>query len=281
MNIKILGNLDKKYLEKAMNKTKKLIKTPKNLHIYFLENINFCYNIKLPRNIQDRFKVACSHKVSFSFRFKDREMIIIYMDKILAKNEDSLIGLLLHEISHINQINKGTYKKIYEDYEKIENKSFHLFEKLDYDKKELNWLFHDISTIAILTLKDIYANNELINKKLTKYLIAYYKLEFDKKICPRPVFYGNLKDAAKYDLDLMRLVFEFELSLISVVLPLYKTKKAHELVRYLSRCYEVNINAVSKKCHELIILYFRDFRKKNFNEEFLNAVFRKVYYVLK
>ena len=203
------------------------------------------------------------------------------MDKVLAKKEDSLIGLLLHEISHINQINKGVYKKVLEDFEKIMGRNHQLFMKLKYEKRDLEWLFNDISTISILTLKDIYANNELVKNKLTKYLITYYKLEFDRKICPRPVFYGDLKKSAQYDLDLIRLVFEFELSLISVILPLYKTKRAHELVRYLSKCYESNINKVSKKCHELIILYFRDFKKKNFNKEFFNAVFRKVYSVLK
>jgi hypothetical protein len=281
MNIKVIGHLDKKYIEKAVNKAKKLIKIPKTLHIYFLEKINLCYQIKLPRNIHDRFKVACAHKTSFSFKIRDREMIIIYMDKDLAKNPDSLIGLLLHEISHINQINSGVYKKIYEDFENVRKRNYDLFMKLKYNEKNLKWLFNDISTISILTLKDIYANNELIRKKLTKYLLAYYKIEFERKICPRPVFYGDLKKTAQYDLDLVRLVFEFELSLISVILPLYKTKQARELVRYLSRCYEVNVNAVSKKCHELIILYFRDFKKKDFNEEFFNAVFRKVYYLLK
>ncbi|MBS3171896.1 hypothetical protein J4449_04790 [Candidatus Woesearchaeota archaeon] len=281
MNIKVIGHLDKNYIENTFNKTKRLIKIPRNLHIYFLENINLCYSIKLPRNIQKRLKIACSHKISFSFKYKNRGVIIIYMDKVLAKKEDSLIGLLLHEISHINQINKGVYKKVLEDFENIMGRNHQLFMKLKYEKRDLEWLFNDISTISILTLKDIYANNELVKNKLTKYLITYYKLEFDRKICPRPVFYGDLKKSAQYDLDLIRLVFEFELSLISVILPLYKTKRAHELVRYLSKCYESNINKVSKKCHELIILYFRDFKKKNFNKEFFNAVFRKVYSVLK
>ena len=281
MNIKVIGHLDKNYIENTLNKTKRLIKIPRNLHIYFLENINLCYSIKLPRNIQKRLKIVCLHKISFSFKYKNRGVIIIYMDKVLAKKEDSLIGLLLHEISHINQINKGVYKKVLEDFENIMGRNHQLFMKLKYEKRDLEWLFNDISTISILTLKDIYANNELVKNKLTKYLITYYKLEFDRKICPRPVFYGDLKKSAQYDLDLIRLVFEFELSLISVILPLYKTKRAHELVRYLSKCYESNINKVSKKCHELIILYFRDFKKKNFNKEFFNAVFRKVYSVLK
>ena len=153
--------------------------------------------------------------------------------------------------------------------------------RLKYDKKELEWLFRDISTIAVLTLKDIYANTELIRRKLVKYLLVYYKIEFDRKICPKPVFYGEIKKTAKYDLDVVRLVFEFELSLISVILPLYKVKRAHELVKYLSKCYEVNINDVSKKCHELIDLYFRDFRKDDFNEEFFNNIFIQIYNLLK
>lgn len=281
MIVKTIGNLDKHYIEKAVTKVKKLIKVPKDLHIYFLENINLCYSIKLPRNIQDRFKIACSHKISFSFKFKNKEMIIIYMDKTLVKNNESLVGLLLHEISHINQINRGIYEKVYQDYEKIRKRNYDLLLKLNYDKKDLIWLFQDISAIAILTLKDIYANNELIRKKLTKYLLAYYKLEFNRKICPRPVFYGDLKKTAKYDLDAIRLVFEFELSLISVILPLYKIKKAHELVKYLSKCYEININNVSKKCHELINLYYRDFKKEKFNQEFLNSIFMKVYNLLR
>ncbi len=281
MIIKVIGHLDRKYIEKTVSKTIRLIKTPRNLHIYFLENVNLCYSLKLPRNILNRFKNVCRNKISFSFKYKEREMIIIYMDKVLAKNEESLIGLLLHEISHINQINKGVYSRVFEDFEKVREKNHNLFLKLKYDKKDLEWLFNDISTIAVLTLKDIYANNELIKNKLTRYLIAYYKIELERKTCPRPDFFGNLKEAAKYDLDLVRLIFEFELSLISVILPLYKTKKAKELIRYISKCYEVNITAVSKKCHELIILYFKDFRKKSFNEEFFNAVFKKVYDVLK
>ena len=153
--------------------------------------------------------------------------------------------------------------------------------KLRYDKKDLVWLFHDLSVISILTLKDIYANNELINKKLTKYLLSYYKLEFERKTCPKPIFYGDLKKTAKYDLDAIRLVFEFELSLISVILPLYRIKKAHELVKHISKCYEIKINYVSEKCHELINLYDKDFKEENFNREFLNAFFMKVYYLLK
>lgn len=280
MFTQILDNLDKKTIDSAVDKTSKLIKIPSNLYLYFLENIDLCYSIKLPRNIQKKFKLSCSHKSSFSFKFKKRKLIVIYADKQIMQNSDALIGLLLHEISHINQMDKGTYKQIYDGYNKSYLHNLKLFNSLKYDKKEIKQLFYDISLISILTLKDIYANTSLIDKKLTKYLIAYYKVEFSKKICPKPIFYKKLK-IAKDDLSVIKTVFEFELSLLSVILPLYETKSAEKIVKIIESCYEINIQDISEKCHCLITLYFADFKKKNFNEEFIKLVFLKVYSILK
>ncbi len=277
MHVKILGNLNSDIIDNSIIKTEKLIKIPTNLYLYFLENINFCYSIKLPRHLQDRFKLACGTKISFSLKFRKRKIIVVYVDKDLLADSNALIGLLLHEIIHINQMDKGIYKKIHESYNNVYQKNFNLFSSLKYDKNDLKILFNGISSIAVLTLKDIYVNNELIMKGLNKYLISYYKFEFNKKICPKPIFYQNLKKYAKKDLNLIKTVFEFELSLISVILPLYKIKKAWELVNFIENCYELNINEISKKCHELINLYFTDFSKKGFNEAFIDLIFLKVY----
>ena len=280
MFTQILGNLDKKVIDTALNKTSKLIKIPSNIYFYFLENIDLCYSIKLPRNIQNKFKLSCSHKSSFSFIFKKRKLIVIYADKQIIQNPDSLIGLLLHEISHIIQMDKKVYNQIYDGYNKTYTKNLKLFNSLKYNKDELKKLFYDISLLSILTLKDIYANTYLVDKKLTKYLLAYYKTEFDKKICPKPFFYKKIK-IAKNDLHVIKTVFEFELSLLSVILPLYETKSAQHIIKIIERCYEVNIQDISEKCHCLIRLYFADFKKKNFNEEFIQLVFSKVYKILK
>ncbi len=277
----ILGNLDKKPIDAALDKVKKLVRIPSNLTIYFLEKIDFCYSIKLPKNIQDKFKVSCEHKISFSFKFKKRKIIVIYLEKDLLQNLDALIGLLLHEITHINHIDKRVYSSIYSSYNIGYNKNLNLFKSLSYDKNKILKLFHDISLITILTLKDIYTNNELIDKNLTNYLIAYYKIEFNRKICPKPIFYKNIKSLAKKDLNIIKNVFEFELALLSVILPLYETKKANYLVKFIETCYEINIQEISQKCHELIRLYFAEFKKKEFNQDFINLVFLKVYNLLK
>jgi len=280
MFTQILGNLDKQSIDSVIDKTNKLIKIPSNLYLYFLENIDLCYSIKLPRNIQKKFKLSCSHKNSFSFKFKNRKLIVIYVDKQIMQNQDALIGLLLHEISHIDQMDKKVYKQIYDGYNSSYTYNLKLFNSLKYNKDEIKKLFYDISLISILTLKDIYANKSLIDQKLTKYLLAHYKVEFNKKICPKPIFYKNLK-IVKNDLNIVKTIFEFELSLLSVILPLYETKSAEKIVNIIESCYEVNIQTISEKCHCLITLYFADFKKKNFNEKFINLIFLKVYNLLK
>ena len=113
------------------------------------------------------------------------------------------------------------------------------------------------------------------------YLIEYYLSEFDRKVCPKPIFYKNLKENLKKDINVINLVFDFELSLLSIILPLYKIKKARKLIKYIESCYETNIKDISSRCHELINLYFTNFNKKDFSKEFLNMVFLKVYYLLK
>ena len=237
-----------------------------------------CRYIKLPRNILEQFRLNCDHKISFSIKFKKRKFIIIYLDKALTKNLDALIGLLLHEVSHLIQIDKGIYKNLLK--KNVQKRNFNFINKIKkYGKPELNRLFNDLSLIISLTLKDIYANNYLIKKNLTKYLISFYKSEFSRKICPRPFFYDNL-NVDKKNLEIITKVFEFELSLLSVILPLYQTKNAQNLINFIERCYEINIQQVSEKCHDLIRLYFASFGKKEFNEEFVNLVFMKVYRIL-
>lgn len=277
MVIKILGNLDQNYINNIIKKTKKIIRIPGEITFYFLENLNLCFSIKLPKNLQNRFKLECNQKVSFSVKYKSKKVIVVYVTKDLQANQNALIGLLLHEISHIKQIDNKIYNNIYSAYNEVYDKNLKLILGLNYDKTRLKQLFEDISVITTSTLKDIYANNFLIKKRLDFYLLKYYFLQFNNKVCPKPIFYKNLKN----DINSLNLVFDFELSLLSIILPLYKTKKARILVKHIESCYEINIKEISSRCHELINLYFSSFNKKDFNKDFYNLVFLKVYYLLK
>lgn len=281
MIIKVFGNLNKKYVDNAVKKAGKLIPVPKDLTIYFLESLNFCSFINLPRSIQNKVRQRCRTKISFSFIFKKRKIVVIHLEKNLEKNQDSLVGLLLHEIAHINQMEKGVYDKIYNDYYKVSQKNLTKIKKLKYNKKDLVNLFHSISITSVSALKDIYANNYLIEKGLVNHLLSYYKLEFNKKVCPRPFFYKNIKETAKKDMSVVKDVVDFQLAILSATLPVYRTRKAKELVKFIESCYQINIQEVSKRMHELVDLYFKYFKNKNFNRMFFDCVFYEVCKLLK
>jgi len=281
MLIKIFGKTDEDYINKVLKTASKLINIPKDVEIYFIDDLDFCSCIILSKAMQNQIRQNCKIKTSFSFIFKKRKLIAIYLEKNLQKDKKSLVGLLLHETAHINQMQKGVYRKILNDYSKVSEKNLKLIRKLKYDKKGLTNLFYRISTTAILTLKDIYANNFLISNGLVNYLLYYYKLQFNRRICPKPFFYKLLKQAAKKDMSIVSDVIDFQLAILSATLPLYRTKKAEEFIRFIEKCYQVNIQEISSKCEELITLYFNEFNKKGFNEKFFNLLFLKVYNLLK
>ncbi|MBI2671854.1 hypothetical protein HYX16_02880 [Candidatus Woesearchaeota archaeon] len=281
MIIKVFGKVNQKYIDNVLKKAGKLISVPKDLTIYFLETLSFCSYINLPRTMQNKVRQKCMTNISFSFIFKKRKIVVIHLEKNLEKNQDSLVGLLIHEIAHINQMEKGVYIKIYNDYYKVSQRNLIKIKKLKYNKKDLVNLFHSISITAVFALKDIYANNYLIEKGLVNHLLSYYKMEFNKKVCPKPFFYKNLKIAAKKDMSIVKDVVDFQLAILSATLPIHKTRKAKELINFIEKCYSINIQEVSEKMHELVNLYFKSFKNKDFNKMFFDCVFKEVYKLLK
>jgi hypothetical protein len=280
-SIKVFGKVNKKYVNNAVKKACKLIPVPKDLAIYFLEALNFCSFIRLPRTMQNKVKQKCLANISFSYIFKKKKIVVIHLEKNLKKNKDSLVGLLIHEIAHINQMEKGIYEKIYSDYYKGSEKNLIKIKKLKYNKKDLANLFHSISITSVSALKDIYANNYLIEKSLANHLISYYKMEFNRKVCPKPFFYKNLKEAARKDMSIVKDVFDFQLAILSATLPIHRTRKAKELVKFIEKCYSINIQEVSERMHELVDLYFEYFKNKDFNKMFFDCVFKEVYKLLR
>ena len=141
-----------------------------------------------------------------------------------------------------------------------------------------------IGSTSILLLKDLFANSEIIASNKGKYLLEYYRAELlGKKTCPRPVFYEKFKEAAKKNLDVIAIAFEFEFALLSTMLPFqkYADKKAEALIQHINHCYEMNVHEIARKCHELIYLYLHEFAyDEKFAKQFLNAIFNKVYLLL-
>ena len=289
MRLIIKGNLNHDLIKRAVNKANKLVKFPKNIEVYVIENISYCNDIisTLHKHVRESFRQVCLvEKSSFSFNHKEKNLIVVSLDRKdnVIKNDRALVGLILHEIMHSIQVYRGDYKNIYDAFEEIFNKNKRLLNKLNYSKKNIKELFGRVGYITILLLKDLFSNSELIGKGYGSYLLEYYKTELKgKKICPRPVFYDKFKEAAKKNPDIIEEAFDFEFSLLSIVLPFqkYKTNDSLLLMKHIDRCYEINIKDISRKCHELIYLYLNYFEpNKEFSKKFLNAVFNKVYMLL-
>jgi len=279
-----ISNIDKDYINSAISKVSQLINIPFDVHIYFV-NGNYSNLIQsLPINIKKDI-MQLSNKISFSYSLKDKHYIFIQVKnrKYLLKNKKALIGLLLHEIFHTIQRKKGLDKKLKSSYKRFYLSKFSKLNKLDYDKRPLRDLFYVLGENSILLAKELYTNTEIIKKGLEDYLIEYYKEEFSNiKICPKPVFYDKFKKAAKKDMNIIRIAFEFEFALLSIILPLKKirTKKARHLEKHIHSCFEINIEEISRKCREITFTYFENFHRKNFQKEFFEQVFFKIYNLL-
>ena len=290
MKIEVIGSINRNYVNSVLKKVKNLIKIPKNTEIFFVENIDKCNEVlaDVPKDVRDLFTRICAiEKTSFALRHKNKDFIIISITKdkrYLLRDKDALVGILLHEIMHLIQIEIGLYKQLLNSYDKTFIKNFKVLKKLPYSYFKLKKLFMNVGLTTVFLLKDLYCNSEIIKNGYGRYLLRYYDQEFKhKKTCPRPVFYDKFKKAAKRDMKIIEIVLDFEFSLLSVILPFskYEGHKADRLIEHLGRCYELNIHDVARKCHELIGLYLNEFSyDTRFQERFLNSVFNKVYMLL-
>lgn len=289
MKVEIKGALPTNVIARAIRKLKKITRVPRDSEFYFFESEHDGEELirSLHRHARKSFRyVLLEEKNTFSYSHKGRKVIVVPLNKkkYLLKNTDALVGLLAHEVTHIKQQNQGKYKVVKGAFEQVFVKNAQLLNKLPYPKKKIQSLFNTVGATAILLLKDLFANSEIIAAGKGKYLLEYYSTEFrGRKICPRPVFYEKFREAAKKDLGVIAIAFQFEFSLLATLLPFekYEGAKASRLASYISRCYELNVQEIARKCHELIYLYLDEFSyDQKFAKKFLNAIFNKVYLLL-
>lgn len=289
MKIEVRGSLPSKYLIDTVQKLQHVIKVPRNAEFYFFASESDGEDLiaSLHKHAQKAMRyVLLEERNSFSYNHRGRKIIVVLVDRkqYLLTNKKALLGLLLHEMMHIKQQDRGLYIYIKNAFEQTFLKNERLLNKLHYQKKKIQSLFNIVGSTSILLLKDLFANSELIAASKGKYLLEYYRAELlNRKTCPRPVFYDKFKEAAQKNLDVIAIAFEFEFALLATLLPFqkYADKKAETLVRHINRCYEMNVQEIARKCHELIYLYLHEFAyDEKFAKRFLNAIFNKVYLLL-
>lgn len=289
MRIEIQGNLSQTYFTTTINKLRKLISIPNNTEYYFLENGGYCETLiaTLHHHAKQAFRNVCvTEHNSFSYHHKRRSLIIIHLQEKqhLLKNQKALLGLLLHETMHITQARNGLNTTLQQAHAATFEKNKQLLYKLKrYPRTKIQTLYNQTTTNSLLLLKDLSANTALIKKGLSNYLLAYYDVEFHhQKHCPAPVFYDKFKKAAQKNLDIINTAFAFEFSLLSVLLPFqrYHTTKAKKIITTIKHCYEINIQDIARKCHELVSVYDHYYDDEDFPKRFLNAIFNKIYLLL-
>lgn len=289
MHLTLLGDLSEPYFHRSLEKVQKLLRVPQDVHVYVVDEHQDVLSIlhHLPRKDRDYFRRMCAvEKVSFSYHYGKEFLVLIILtsfNRFLLRDAQALEGLLLHELMHLEHMRKGTYYPLHQSYRKVLRLYSNLLTRLQ--QKRFIPLLENIGQYAVLLLKDLYTNAALIQRGYGQHLLHYYEREFSmKKICPRPVFYDKLKRAVKKDPHILGIVLHFEFSLLSVILPFkkYKEQQAKKLLRYIARCYNLNMQEILRKCGPFITYYLDHYSKprRDFAEKYFHLIFTKVVEIL-
>ena len=289
MRVHTVGDVPKEYFSAVIQETAQLLPLPKTIEVYVLSNESKCLDLvnTFPKQIAEEFQKVCAMgKISFSFTYHTKRIVVIYLTKsntFLLTNKNALKGLLLHEFMHIVQMKSRVYENLIETYAALYILYAKQFKQLKI--KGILPIVQNIGQVALLLVKDLYANSILLEKGYGRYLASYYAAELQlKKICPKPVFYDKLKPAIKKNPALLQDLFTFELSLFSVLLPFkkYQPYKARVLIEHIENCYRLNMKELSRKCGDLVNYYLHHYEKpsKKFHKNYLILLFEKLYGLL-
>ncbi len=288
MEVFFKGKFNKKHFEKALNLISGLIpQLPKNLQLYFIDNLDSCPTVpNLPKYQKIILNKFCSKdKISFSYSYDDINVILIWVTpekKFLKTNVKAAAGLIAHEMMHTILRHKGLDKQLVDEYLRSYEKQYSLLSQLSYSKSKLQPIFDEIGSEAVMTLKELYANVELLRAGYGDYLLEYYFHKVGTEAyCPMPLFYkGRLGDA---ELIQIKKAILFQLSLMPAEIPFqkYNHPKAEKLIKHLEKCYERNIEDITKEFHDVIRFVIDEFEpSKEFHIKFFKRIFINAYSIL-
>lgn len=285
MQLTVLGPFSRSYFTRVLRRTQRLIPIPRDVQMFVVGTKAAFSSLlhKLPRQDRAFFKeVHLLDKISFSYQRGKTRLVVLTItasNRFLLHDAKALQGLLLHELMHLEHMQRGVYRRLQQSYKKV----LKLYTKLlmNLRQRKLLPVLASVGQHAVLLLKDLYANAALIERGYGHYLRWYYEREFSlKKICPRPVFYDKLKRAVQKDPSILATVFSFEFALLSVILPFkkYKERSAKKLLAHLATCYNLNMGEVMRKCGLFIAYYLDHYQqpRRDFEEKYFHLIFTKV-----
>ncbi len=264
-NLTIKGHLNQNYIKSAILDVYLLWGIPTHIEeILVVDDPKYFKSIqqRIPLKYRKEFKMAYKlDPTSMSVTAGVFDLIIISISKdhegYLKHNKKALIGLIAHELMHIQQRRKGLDTEIRNDAIRAFKKFSPKLKKLPYDQRKLADLYASIGENANFTLKDIYDNAALIDAGMGDYILEDYFHLYDianKHGVRPPQFYKNLRKAEKIHLDWVTDAINFELNLMSAIIPfIYMAKKgrkeenkqAKRLVQFVNKHYEAGIPEIA------------------------------------
>lgn len=285
MYVTLLGDFDQLYVLRALKQIQHKIAVPKQVHLYLVGDQKYFQTLEwqFPLAAQQTLHHYLSeNNISFSYQHRRKQIIVLIIPpskRFLLQDKQAFMGLLVHELLHLEQMRKGMYRSLQLSHTKVLKLYARLLTNLH--QKQLFPLLERLGQQASLLLKDLYVNGAVIKRGFSHELLKYYEHEFSlKKVCPAPVFYDKLRRAVHRDPKILEIVFSFEFALLSVILPFkkYKERHAKQLLQDIAHCYNLNMKETLRKCGPFIDYYLDHYIKptRDFQEKYFHLIFTKV-----
>ena len=263
---------------------------------------------RIPRDLRAEFRETYfEDPTSVSITAGDFDLIVISItnknEQYLKKNSLALQGIIAHELMHIEQRRRGLDLEIrksgIEAFNKFKPKLKKLYKK--YPKKDIDLIFSEIGRQANFTLKDVYANDELIkvglgeamledytnyyiNQKTLKQANLNFNKYYNSKYCS-----GTSKKKCK---EIYKTSFQesvgsaviFELGLLPIIIPFGKVwlnngnRKIKRLLNFIGDHYEIYIPDIANNFDPLIKHSFNNLKNtRSYQERFFKTAFNVAY----
>ena len=289
MRLVCRGKASEKHFLKALSMLE-LLEIPKELEIFVIDDPKYCAEIirPLPAHQTPIFRQFCNkERTSFSYSWGGKETIIIQITKenaFISTNLKAAAGLLAHEIMHTIMRRRGLDRHLADCYIASYYKNYPLLKKLDFPQAQLEDLFTAVGREAMMALKDLYVNTEVLALGLGDYLLEYYYNRLGTlKYRPMPVFFTEKALMRKSTFQAMRDALLFQITLMPMHIPFqaYHHKDAKLLLKQIEKCYERNVKEISREFHDVNELVFSEFSPScEFHKKYFKMVFMKTYKLL-
>ncbi len=256
---------------------------------------SFIANIKLPQSEINSLNGLFDNpfQTSFSYGYQDKEFVFIQLEKtsslLLTTHREGLKGLIIHEILHSIQRQRGLEVRLRDSLVF----SLDLFQELasimppgSFKKEDLVNFLKQISQVALLTLKDLYVNVEMIKRDFCRSLTDFLSAElgFDEQDLITPPIFDSPFQKGKIsitDLNEFAQAFNYTLSLIPAWLPSMVLEidsidysRTRELKHFIFNKYYINPSMITREMWHIENIFLTSFSfSKNFHIKWFGAIF--------